>query len=393
MDASTGLLRSCIMIYSSRFLTSRVQLSPHSRYPVDRPYLIKLDTCTNSLSVPEKIVFEEPVSEKGFLGRSRILPPIKKSHFSKSQIKDNYAVKSVHLVVNPISGRKKGLSVGKEVEDILLEAKIAVQSHITKGPNDAMQIVENLDLVEGDVLASIGGDGTFCEVITGLMMRNDKAYETFPLALIPAGTGNSQANDMGIEDYRDATDRIINGNLRKMDIAETKFILDGSEAIRYSHNLVGWGLGVDSNILAEKMRFLGPLRYDIGALLGIIRGKVRKAKCYIDGHLIDSSFILLLIQNTCTGGDRLSLAPYAQVDDGKMDLGVIYQISRRKVWGLFNQLKAGGSHIWNPNVEFYRFSKLKIETDEPTAINIDGENIGTTPLEMEVLPSILKILN
>ena len=156
-----------------------------------------------------------------------------------------------------------------------------------------IEIVKNLDLIKGDVVASVGGDGTFCEVITGFMLRNDNAYETFPLALIPAGTGNSQANDMGIEDYRVAISKIINGNLKKVDIGETKFVLDGNEEIRYSHNLVGWGLGVDSNILAEKMRFLGPLRYDVGVLLSILRGKIREAKCYIDGHLINSSFILL----------------------------------------------------------------------------------------------------
>ena len=345
------------------------------------------------MSGPEKIAFDEPVIGKGFLGRSRLLPPTKKPHFSDSQIKENYKAVRVHLIVNPFSGKKKGLDVAKEVEANLIESKIKVELHITNEPNHAIQIAKNLNLVKGDVVASIGGDGTFCEVITGFMTREDKSHEKFPLALIPAGTGNSQANDMEISDYRVGIDKIINGNLRKMDVGRTSFMLEGKEGLRYSHNLVGWGLGVDSNILAEKMRFLGPLRYDIGALMSIIRGKVRKAKCYIDGHLIDSSFILLLIQNTCTGGDRLSLAPYAQVDDGKMDIGVIYQISRRKVLTLFNQLKAGGSHIWNPNVEFYRFSKLKIETEEPTAINIDGENIGTTPLQIEVIPSALKIFN
>ena len=339
------------------------------------------------------MTFDEPVIGKGFLGRSRILPPTKKPHFSTSQIKDNYKTDRVHLKVNPFSGKKKGLDVAKEVKANLIESNIKVESYITNEPNHAIQIAKNLNLVEGDVVGSVGGDGTFCEVITCFMVRDDKGHEKFPVALIPAGTGNSQANDMEIPDYQIGIEKILNGNLKKMDIGRTSFMLDGKEGLRYSHNLVGWGLGVDSNILAEKMRFLGPLRYDLGALMSIIRGKVRKAKCYIDGHLIDSSFILLLIQNTCTGGDRLALAPYAQVDDGKMDIGVIYQINRRKVLTLFNQLKAGGSHIWNPNVEFYRFSRLKIETDEPTAINIDGENIGTTPLEIEVIPSALKIFN
>ena len=51
-----------------------------------------------------------------------------------------------------------------------------------------------------------------------------------------------------------------------MDIGKVTFFKDGKEQVRYTHNLVGWGLGVDANILAEKMRFLGPMRYDIWIL-------------------------------------------------------------------------------------------------------------------------------
>ena len=244
-----------------------------------------------------------------------------------------------------------------------------------------------------DIIVSVGGDGTFCEVITGLMLRSDSAYKEIPVALVPAGSGNSQANDMEIMDYMNAIERIFAGRLRKMDVGKVSFTLDDKLEIRYSHNLVGWGLGVDSNLLAEKMRFFGPLRYDLGALMSIIRGRVRKARCYIDEHLIDSAFVLLLIQNTKTGGDGLTLAPMAQVDDGKMDLGVIYHIGRLKVLKMFNQLKSEGSHVWNPNVEFYRFSTLRIETDEPTPINIDGENIGFTPIDIEVLPAAITIFH
>ena len=49
--------------------------------------------------------------------------------------------------------------------------------------------------------------------------------------------------------------------------------------------------------------------------------------------------------------------------------------------------------MWNPNVEYYRFKNLVIETDEPTAINVDGENLGTTPLEVNVVPSAIKVFH
>ena len=89
-------------------------------------------------------------------------------------------------------------------------------------------------------------------------MSRDSQDSSIPFGLIPAGTGNSQANDMEISDYMDAVARIIRGG-KAIDIAETKFLERDREIVRYSHNLVGWGLGVDSNILAEKMRILGPL--------------------------------------------------------------------------------------------------------------------------------------
>ena len=341
---------------------------------------------------PEKVIFDEPELQSGFFGRKYFSPPKKAPHFSNLQFKEHYNVTKAHVIVNPYSGKKKGVTVGNFVKEELNNSKIEVELYVTERPEHAIEIARTIELHEGDTIVTVGGDGTFCEVISGFMSRTKEA-SNIPLGLVPAGTGNSQANDMEISDYMDAVERITKGRVRQMDIAKTRFLEDDKEVIRYSHNLVGWGLGVDSNILAEKMRFLGPLRYDIGVLLSIIRGKVRKAKCFIDGHLIESDFVLLLIQNTCTGGDRLRLAPNAQVDDGKMDLGIIYHIGRFKILKLFNQLKAQGSHIWNPNVEFYRFKTLRIETEAPTSINIDGENLGTTPLDIKVLPSAIKVFN
>ncbi len=342
---------------------------------------------------PEKVILEEPEIIRGFFGRKYLPPPEKVAHFKNRRTDTIYETQRAHVIVNPFSGRKKGNEVGDFVSKELTDARIEVELYKTDAPEHAISIVHDLSLAPNDIIVSVGGDGTLCETITGLMLRPDSAYESIPIALIPAGSGNSQANDMEIIDYMNAVERILNGRLRKIDIGKVTFMSDDKQDIRYSHNLVGWGLGVDSNLLAEKMRFLGPLRYDVGALMSILRGSVRKARCYIDGHLLDSAFVLLLIQNTKTGGDRLTLAPMAQVDDGKMDLGVIYHIGRLKVLKMFNQLKSEGSHVWNPNVEFYRFSELKIETDDPTPINIDGENVGFTPIDIEVLPSVVSIFH
>ena len=340
----------------------------------------------------ERVDLVPPSKLKGLLG-SYYPPPEPVPHFINQKVEEIYSVKRVHILVNPFAGRKKGRDLSSLLASDLNQSGIKTVVHFTKYVNHAEELVNKLELEENDVLMSVGGDGTISEIITGLLKRKDSFSSKIPLSIVPAGSGNSQANDMQITDYLDALQRLSSGRLRKMDVGKVTFFNGDQKQVRYTHNLVGWGLGVDANILAEKMRFLGPMRYDIGSLMSIIRGKVRKAKCYIDGNLIDSSFIILLIQNTKTGGDRLTLAPMAHVDDGKMDLGVIYHISRFQVLKLFNQLKASGSHVWNPNVEYYRFKNLIIETDEPTAINVDGENLGTTPLEVNVLPSAVKVFH
>ena len=54
-------------------------------------------------------------------------------------------------------------------------------------------------------------------------------------------------------------------------------------------------------------------------------------------------------------------------------------------------LKKEGRHVFHPRVDYHRFKSLAIETPLPTAINVDGENIGSTPLQMEVLPGAVEI--
>ena len=81
----------------------------------------------------------------------------------------------------------------------------------------------------------------------------------------------------------------------------------------------------------------------------------------------------------------LPLAPGASMDDGLMDIGILKKMSRRDVLKAFGMLKSEGRHVFHPRVDYHRFKQLSIHTDEPTAINIDGENIGSTPLTMKVL--------
>ena len=122
---------------------------------------------------PEQFTFDEPEPLKGFLGRTYLPPPEKVSHFKNRRIDELYEVKRAHLIVNPFSGKKKGDDVGRFVSEELSASKIIVKTYRTEGPEAAIPIVQDLALESGDIIVIVGGDGTFCEVITGFLSRSD----------------------------------------------------------------------------------------------------------------------------------------------------------------------------------------------------------------------------
>ena len=328
--------------------------------------------------------------------RKGVHRPMPTKVFTKMAIEGNKPSKVV-LLINPYSGKKKGLKVAGEAKQLLEKSEIIVEMHVSQYSGHLIEIAASLELKSEEAIAVVGGDGSLSEAITGWMKQsNDNSNIRF--GLIPAGTGNSQANDLAIKSTEDAVARIISGNSQCIDIAKVELTegLPGNtkgEITRYSHNLVTWGLGVDSTIKAEKMRWMGSIRYDVGILMAIMANNRRHASLYVDGHKMEDDYTLFLVQNSQTGGAQLPLAPGACLDDGLMDVGILKKMTRRDILKAFGMLKKEGRHVFHPRVVYYRFKQLKIETSEPTAINIDGENVGSTPINMQVLPSEVKVFH
>ena len=318
--------------------------------------------------------------------------PIYAEVFTKG-VHQGYAIKVIHLMVNPFSGKKQGEKIANQAKQMFEQQSIEVKMHLSTFSGELIELAASLTTNDSDVVVVVGGDGSLSEVITGLMQVKSPCR----VGLIPAGTGNSMANDLKISSTEEAINRICGGNYQLLDLAKVDMVagLPGNESgelTRYSANLVTWGLGVDSTIKAEGMRWMGPMRYDVGILMAIMANNRRHATLTIDGHTFEDDFTLFLIQNSQTGGSLLPLAPGASLDDGMMDIGILKKMKRGQILKAFGQLKKEGRHVFHPMVDYYRFKTLEISTPKPTAINVDGENIGSTPLKMTVMPSALKII-
>ena len=147
-----------------------------------------------------------------------------------------------------LSGKKKGRAVAQRVIELVKEAGVEIQSSFSAYSGHLVTMASALVVGKNEVIAVVGGDGSLSEAITGRMLLGKKGKETF--AIIPAGTGNSHAHDLKLSSVEQAVETMLRGRRHALDLARVELTeglpgATGEPMVRYSHNLVTWGLGVD----------------------------------------------------------------------------------------------------------------------------------------------------
>tara|TARA_B100001123_G_scaffold125519_1_gene146245 strand:- start:615 stop:1502 length:888 start_codon:yes stop_codon:yes gene_type:complete len=294
-------------------------------------------------------------------------------------------MKKFYLVVNPKGGAKKGLEILKKVRPIFENSGAQIDVLETEYAGHAEEYAKTMDYKGYDGFCAIGGDGTMHEVINGMLKREDG--QMLPIGLITGGTGNAFMHDLECLDPIESVERIMKGHLRPIDIAR----VDANGQLFYAFNIIGWGMVTDATSLAEKLRWLGETRYNIGAIYEVIKSKKRISKLIIDNEEIIEDFVFIIACNTIHTGKAMKIAPLAKVDDGKIDIVIVRKASRVQLLKLFPKLFTG-EHIDSPLVEYDQIESFSIVPEETSAITIDGELIGQTPINVQLESQKINVL-
>jgi diacylglycerol kinase (ATP) len=312
-------------------------------------------------------------------------------------------LQKVLLFVNPNGGKKRGTELGERAVETFEDHGVNVtliettharhcEEYLNTTPAHQLQVFQ--------AAIAIGGDGTMSEMINGIMTRKDGFK--LPLGILAGGTGNSLAGDlqewdnMGgrnndelLDTLEDTVTAWCNGaKVHKLDLGKVTF---GDGSVRYSFNCILMGLGVEANVLAEKMRFLGPARYDVGALGAIAMNRSRTYEITIDGVAADYPSCIVGIYGTQSATFRM--CPGAKVDDGLLDFSGLNPMSRGTLLHCFDEMKRDGCHIFLDDVVHHRGKRIEIVSEEGAElVNVDGENCGELPLVCEVQPGAIQFL-
>tara|TARA_A100001037_G_scaffold45214_1_gene36344 strand:+ start:1035 stop:1925 length:891 start_codon:yes stop_codon:yes gene_type:complete len=296
-------------------------------------------------------------------------------------------MKKYIIVVNPRSGKKQGLRILDDIKHKLDKSKINFEIRITEYRGHAQQIIQTLNLSDYEGILIVGGDGSFHEIVNGMLKRNDD--KRIPIGIIPAGTGNSFLLDLNITNTATALDNIIKGKTKKIDLLKITY----EKELKYSINLVGWGMITDVGLTSEKFRFMGYSRYTIAAIVEILFKKSRYAKIEIDDTVLQNRFMFAIACNSKHVGKGMVMAPKAELDDGFMDVIIADgDVSRYRLLNVLPKL-FDGTHVNEPEVKSFKSKKLKLISKNRDQLNIDGEMIGESPFEVEVLEKEIEIFN
>ena len=289
------------------------------------------------------------------------------------------------LTVNPHGGTKKGPQILKKVKPIFEASGTDLFIIETTFAGHAKELANQLDLTEYDGFIGIGGDGTLHEIINGMLSRPDG--NKIPIGIIPGGSGNSYMHDLNLTDPLKAAKAIIQGNTKFLDTARVEV----NHVVKYANNMIGWGLVTDVGKKAEHYRWMGTNRYTILSVMEVFRHKSRSAALIMDNKKIEDGFTFIIACNSMHVGKGMKMAPKARLDDGLIDLIVIRaDVSRTRLLQVLPKL-FDGSHINEPEVEYYQTSKFSLIPEMDEILNIDGEIMGSTPIKVEMIPKAIEM--
>ena len=293
---------------------------------------------------------------------------------------------SILCIVNPVSGLKKSLKSYHDIEHKIKEAGFSPELLVTEYSGHAMDFLSKAKPNQFNRVFIFGGDGTVNEVINGLY-RADLLNDT-PIGVIPTGSGNSVMHDIDCLDYVDAVDRALQNNIQLMDV--NKVVSD--DEVRLSVSIIGWGMFSYANLLAEQLRFLGTIRYDVASIIKLMQRSFYNAKVTIDSETFDIECAFIVGCNSIHTGKGMKAAPNGGFFDSVMDIFIVKNdVSRMQLMNIFLKVFKG-EHIHLPYVHMKKATSLKIDALGESLFNLDGDLIKSSKVTTEVIPKAIKLL-
>lgn len=288
------------------------------------------------------------------------------------------------LIFNPVAGQSDPQQDLATIQS-LLEPEISLDIRFTTEKVDAGEIAQAAIAQGVETIIASGGDGTLSAAAAALVGTD------IPLGAIARGTANAFAAALGIPDTIEAAcQTILGGTTRVVDAAhcnDLPMVL-----------LAGIGFEAETVKRADrqaKSRF-GVLAYLMAGVQQLRELSSFDAEIETPDKVINLTAAAITVANAAPPTSILAQGPAGVVvDDGLLDITVVAPLNRRGAiaasYHLLQTALSDTAATERDDIGYFRAQRLKIRTNPPQKVVLDGEIIGNTPISVECVPAGLTI--
>lgn len=286
------------------------------------------------------------------------------------------------IIYNPVSGTGAGREAAARARAAVERLGHEVEVHATTADEPTAEVARRA-AERADRLIAMGGDGTVTDVAAGILAAGARV----PIAVVPAGTANILALNLGIPDKPGpAIELAVAGRVSPIDVGRVNgevFLLT-----------VSTGLHAEMVARAdrESKRKWGLAAYGVAGWKANLEVERIRHRVSFDGTVEEFEVTMMQVMN-CGAVFRRAweLAPDVSPIDGTLDV-LAYRAASIPEYMLAAAQVLRGAPTSTDLVGHRRAARVTIETERPVRVQRDGEPAGRTPVEVDLLPLALPVV-
>jgi len=287
--------------------------------------------------------------------------------------------KSIHFIINPISGTGKQFNIDERIAQEIDSHQFETVIHFTKKKGHATELAKSLVLKNVDVVVAVGGDGTINEVAQALV------YSATILGVIPTGSGNGLARHLSIPQN-------VSKSLRLLNTLNTKQIDSCSANDQFFINVSGIGYDGHISHCFAKERKRGLKTYVKLILSEWWTYSLKSYQICIKGvEVFNGDAVLVSFANGTQFGNNVIVSPESIENDGEIELCILKPFNFYEIPQILFALGSRRFHL-NKRMTIIKCSSASIITKQ-SKTHLDGEpkDLGDK-IDLVVKPKSIKII-
>ena len=294
------------------------------------------------------------------------------------------------IILNPYADRWNALKRRPEAEAALQKAGIDYDFVVSDYPGHNEELAAQASSEGYNPIIAAGGDSTYNEVANGIVQAAGEGPVDTHFGIIPMGTANDLADNLGIpKDINQAAEIIAAGQTRPLDVCKVNE--------RYFINNSAVGLETAVSVQQTQMKYVkGIARYLLATLITIMRNPQWHMELAWDDGQYEGPVTLVSVGNNPRTGGIFYTVPHADPFDGKLSFVYGSMSKRTEILKVLPQTMKPeeGNYIEHPRVHEVHSTWLRIRTEPTTPVHTDGEVIdyAINELEYHVFPGRIPML-